>query len=181
MLELDAEAIYAELLVRVRAHIAGRSPFLVGVHTGGVWLAERLRTDLGISAPVGILDVSFYRDDHSQGGGPRAVQPSRIPFTVDAADLLLVDDVLYTGRTVRAAMNELFDHGRPARIELAVLVDRGGRELPVHTALVGRTLELPPEVSLVLSRDGQRHLALRLEQPAGAAAGPVSGPAAETA
>jgi len=166
MLELDAENIYAELVRRVREHIAGRVPVpvLVGVHTGGVWLAERLRADLAIVPEVGILDVSFYRDDYSQGGLTRGVRPSRIPFDINGAQVLLVDDVLNTGRTVRAAMNELFDYGRPARIELAVLVDRGGRELPISTPLVGRTIELPPDVSVVLSRDDDRRLHLQLER-----------------
>jgi pyrimidine operon attenuation protein/uracil phosphoribosyltransferase len=168
MLELDAEAIYVELARRVREHVAGRSPVLVGVHTGGVWLAERLRLDLGIAPEVGILDVSFYRDDFSQGGLSRGVRPSRIPFDINGAYVLLVDDVLNTGRTVRAAMNELFDYGRPASIELAVLVDRGGRELPVSTQLVGRTMEVPADVSVVLSRDDDRRLHLRLERAAGA-------------
>jgi pyrimidine operon attenuation protein/uracil phosphoribosyltransferase len=168
MLELDAEAIYGALARRVREHIAGRNPVLVGVHTGGVWLAERLRADLGITPEVGILDVSFYRDDYSQGGLSRGVRPSRIPFDINEAHVLLVDDVLNTGRTVRAAMNELFDYGRPARIELAVLVDRGGRELPVSTPLVGRTIEVPAEVSVVLSRDDDQRLQLRLERAGGA-------------
>jgi pyrimidine operon attenuation protein / uracil phosphoribosyltransferase len=163
VLELDAEAIYVALARRVREHMVGRRPMLVGVHTGGVWLAERLRADLGVSAEVGILDVSFYRDDYSQGGLNRGVRPSRIPFEVNGADILLIDDVLNTGRTVRAAMNELFDYGRPARIELAVLIDRGGRELPVSTNLVGRTIEVPADVSVVLSRDDDRRLHLRLE------------------
>lgn len=164
MLELDAEAIYFALLARVREHVAGRRPLLVGVHTGGVWLAERLRADLKVEAPLGILDVSFYRDDFGRSGLARGVRPSRIPFDVDGADVLLVDDVLYTGRTVRAAMNELFDYGRPGRIELAVLVDRGGRELPISTPLVGRTIEVPPDVSVVLSRDDAGRLHLRLER-----------------
>ncbi len=164
MLDLDAEAVYQQLARRVREHVAGRNPLLVGVHTGGVWLAERLRADLKIAAEVGILDVSFYRDDFSRSGLARGVRPSRIPFEVTGADILLVDDVLNTGRTVRAAMNELFDYGRPARIELAVLIDRGGRELPIATALVGRTIEVPAAVSVVLSRDDDRRLHLCLEQ-----------------
>lgn len=167
MLNLDAEAIYFELARRVRERFQGRSPRLVGVHTGGVWLAERLRADLHIEAPVGILDVSFYRDDFSQSGFTRAVRPSRIPFDVDGAEILLIDDVLNTGRTVRAAMNELFDYGRPDRIELAVLIDRGGRELPISTTLVGRTIEVPADVSVVLSRDDDQRLHLRLEEAAG--------------
>ncbi len=164
MLDLDAEAIYFALARRVREAVAGRKPLLVGVHTGGVWLAERLRADLGIEPEVGILDVSFYRDDYSRSGLARGVRPSRIPFDIDGADILLVDDVLNTGRTVRAAMNELFDYGRPARIELAVLIDRGGRELPISAGLVGRTIEVPTTVSVVLSRDDDQRLHLRLEE-----------------
>jgi len=167
MLDLDAEAIYFELVRRVRERFQGRSPRLVGVHTGGVWLAERLRANLRIEAPVGILDVSFYRDDFSQSGLSRGVRPSRIPFDVDGAEILLIDDVLNTGRTVRAAMNELFDYGRPDRIELAVLIDRGGRELPISTTLVGRTIEVPADVSVVLSRDDDQRLHLRLEEAKG--------------
>ena len=167
MIELDAEAIYFELARRARERFQGRNPRLVGVHTGGVWLAERLRADLHIQAPVGILDVSFYRDDFSQSGFSRGVRPSRIPFDVDGAEILLIDDVLNTGRTVRAAMNELFDYGRPERIELAVLIDRGGRELPISTTLVGRTIEVPADVSVVLSRDDDQRLHLRLEEAKG--------------
>ncbi len=163
MLDLDAESVYESLARRVREHMAGRRPLLVGVHTGGVWLAERLRAALRVEEPVGILDVSFYRDDYSQGGLNRGVRPSRIPFEVAGADILLIDDVLHTGRTVRAAMNELFDYGRPARVELAVLIDRGGRELPIAAALVGRTIEVPPDVSVVLSRDDDQRLHLCLE------------------
>lgn len=163
VLELDAEALYRGLLQRVRERLGSRSVALVGVHTGGVWLAERLRADLGIAAELGILDVSFYRDDYHQSGLSRGVRPSRIPFDVHGADIVLVDDVLYTGRTVRAAMNELFDHGRPARVELAVLVDRGGRELPIAASCVGTTLELPGEVAVVLVRDAAARLHLRLE------------------
>lgn len=164
MLDLDAESIYFELLRRVRERIGDVSLLLVGVHTGGVWLAERLRTDLGIDAEIGLLDVSFYRDDFHSAGLSHGVRPSQIPFDVNGATILLVDDVLNTGRTVRAAMNELFDYGRPARIELAVLIDRGGRELPISTPLVGRTLEVPADVSVVLSRDANSRLHLTLEQ-----------------
>jgi len=164
MLDLDAEAIYQTLLSRTRALVTGRDVRLVGIHTGGVWIAERIRADLGIPHPVGALDVSFYRDDFDRGGLSATVKPSHIPFEVAERDLLLVDDVLYTGRTTRAAMNELFDHGRPARIDLAVLIDRGGRELPVAPTVTGRTLEVPENVSVVLSRDaaGKLHLTLEL-------------------
>ncbi|HEX7156257.1 MAG TPA: bifunctional pyr operon transcriptional regulator/uracil phosphoribosyltransferase PyrR [Burkholderiaceae bacterium] len=166
MIELDAESIYATLVQHVREQVAGREVRLVGVHTGGVWLAERLRHDLKVEAPVGVLDVSFYRDDFRRGGLKAGVRPSRIAFEVAGGSILLVDDVLHTGRTVRAAMNELFDYGRPARIDLAVLIDRGGRELPVAPSAVGRTIEVPPEVSVVLSRDDAGRLHLKLEQNA---------------
>jgi pyrimidine operon attenuation protein/uracil phosphoribosyltransferase len=164
MLELDAEAIYRSFAHKVRELAGGRELRLVGVHTGGVWLAERLRHDLQINEDVGSLDVSFYRDDFERSGLSATVKPSRIPFDVTGRHLLLVDDVLYTGRTTRAAMNELFDHGRPARIDLAVLIDRGGRELPVAATVVGRTIEVPPSVSVVLSRDDDLRLHLTLEQ-----------------
>ena len=166
VIDLDAESIYAVLLQRVRELMAGRSMGLVGVHTGGVWLAERLRKDLNVAAEVGVLDVSFYRDDFAQGGLNPGVRPSRIPFEVAGCHVLLVDDVLYTGRTVRAAMNELFDYGRPASIDLVVLIDRGGRELPIAPSVVGRTIEVPDEVSVVLMRESAGRLHLTLEQRA---------------
>lgn len=164
MIALDAEAIYRSFAQRVREEVADRDVRLVGVHTGGVWLAERLKEELKNPHPVGVLDISFYRDDFARGGLNPSVKPSRIPFDVDGADILLIDDVLYTGRTVRAAMNELFDYGRPARIDLAVLIDRGGRELPVAASMVGRTIEVPADVSVVLARDATGKLTLTLEQ-----------------
>jgi len=164
LIDLDAEAIYRRFAARVRERVAGRDVRLVGVRTGGVWLAERLKDELGIAFPVGVLDISFYRDDFNRQGLSPTVKPSQIAFDVDGQNLLLVDDVLYTGRTVRAAMNELFDYGRPARIDLAVLIDRGGRELPVEACAVGATLEVPRAVSVELSRDAAGKLHLTLEQ-----------------
>jgi pyrimidine operon attenuation protein/uracil phosphoribosyltransferase len=166
MIELDAESIYRTLLARLREAVAGREIRLVGVHTGGVWIAERLKEDLKVTEPVGVLDISFYRDDFARSGLSSGVKPSRIPFDVVGQHLVLVDDVLYTGRTVRAAMNELFDYGRPARIDLAVLIDRGGRELPIAAQFVGRTIEVPGDVSVQLARDGEGKLHLTLEQRA---------------
>jgi pyrimidine operon attenuation protein/uracil phosphoribosyltransferase len=163
VIDLDAESIYRLFAQRVRELVAGRPLGLVGVHTGGVWLAERLRRDLNVAAEVGVLDVSFYRDDFAHGGLNPDVRPSRIPFDVAGCHVMLVDDVLNTGRTVRAAMNELFDYGRPARIDLAVLIDRGGRELPIWPSVVGRTIEVPDEVSVVLTRDAADRLHLTLE------------------
>src|SRR5512137_356281 len=164
MIELDAEAVYRSLAARLREEVVGRDVRLVGVHTGGVWLAQRLKEDLHVAHEVGILDISFYRDDFSRSGLNPSVKPSSIAFDVEGADIVLVDDVLYTGRTVRAAMNELFDYGRPARIDLAVLIDRGGRELPVQPTAVGRRIEVPEEISVVLSRDDDGRLHLTLEQ-----------------
>jgi pyrimidine operon attenuation protein/uracil phosphoribosyltransferase len=164
MIELDAEAVYRSLAARLREEVVGRSIRLVGVHTGGVWLAQRLRDELRVPYEVGILDISFYRDDFSRSGLNPTVRPSSIAFDVDGADIVLVDDVLYTGRTVRAAMNELFDYGRPARIDLAVLIDRGGRELPIAPTVVGRRIEVPEEISVVLSRDDDGRLHLTLER-----------------
>ena len=167
MLELDAEAIYRTLAARAREHYGTRDLKLVGVHTGGVWLAERLRSDLRIVDPVGILDVSFYRDDFDQSGLKPDVRPSQIAFDVVGSHVLLVDDVLNTGRTVRAAMNEIFDYGRPAVIDLAVLIDRGGRQLPVAATLVGATLEVPANVAVVLTRDDDSRLHLTMEERGG--------------
>ena len=164
MLELDAEAIYRHLAQRARETFVGEKLKLVGVHTGGVWLAERLKRDLGIADPVGILDVSFYRDDFDQSGLKPDVRPSQIAFDVAGSHILLVDDVLNTGRTVRAAMNEIFDYGRPAKVDLAVLIDRGGRELPVAAGIVGATIELPPDVAVVLVRDDDGRLHLTMEE-----------------
>jgi pyrimidine operon attenuation protein/uracil phosphoribosyltransferase len=166
MIQLDAEAIYRTFAQRVRDLVGGRSVQLIGVHRGGTWLAERLREELGVQAPVGMLDVSFYRDDFGRAGLKPDVKPSQIGFEVEGAQILMVDDVLYTGRTVRAAMNELFDYGRPARIDLAVLIDRGGRELPVAATVVGRTIEVPEDVTVELSRDDAGKLHLTLEKRA---------------
>ena len=147
----DAEQLYAELLRQLKPCITPDTG-VVGIMTGGAWLAERLHRELGVQQPLGVLDISFYRDDFDKTGLSRNVKPSQIPFDVQGRRLLLVDDVLYTGRTVRAAMNELFDYGRPGRIELAVLVDRGGRELPIAAQYCGTALQVPAEQVLVLDR-----------------------------
>ena len=129
-LTLDAEALYLALLAGVRG-IFRPGMRLVGVTSGGAWLAERLQGDLQLDGPPGIISSALHRDDFSRRGMTAAAQ-TRIPFDVKDAHILLVDDVLYTGRTLRAVINELFDFGRPASVQLAVLVDRGGRELPVQ-------------------------------------------------
>ncbi len=120
-----------------------RDPLMVGIYTGGAWIAEVLHRRLGLETPLGTLDISFYRDDFTRIGMNPQVRPSRLPESVEGRHVILVDDVLYTGRTVRAAMNELFDYGRPAAITLAVLVDRGGRELPVQADVAALAVALP--------------------------------------
>ena len=117
-------------------------PLMVGIHTGGAWLAERLHAMLGLQQPLACLDISFYRDDFSRIGMNPQVKPSQLPPQVEDCHIVLVDDVLQTGRTIRAAMNELFDYGRPASITLACLVERSGRELPIQADVVGQELEL---------------------------------------
>lgn len=123
---------------------------MIGVHTGGVWLAERLHARLGLSLPLGRLDISFYRDDFSRIGMNPQVRPSTLPFDVEGRTVVLVDDVLYTGRTVRAALNEIFDYGRPACVRLAVLVDREARELPIAADVTGTRLRLGPDQEVKL-------------------------------
>lgn len=137
-------------------------PLVVGIHTGGVWVAERLQRLLGLDAPLGELNIAFYRDDFSRIGMHPRVVPSRLPFTVDERHLILVDDVLYTGRTIRAAMNEIFDYGRPASICLAVLFERGGRELPIQADVVGQPLQLKSNEHAKLT--GPESLALEIKQ-----------------
>lgn len=119
-------------------------PAMIGIHSGGVWIAEELHRRLGLTEPLGKLDISFYRDDFSQIGLQPRVRPSTLPCSVEGRDILLIDDVLYTGRTIRAALNEIFDYGRPARVLLGVLIERNGRQIPIQADCRGATLELPP-------------------------------------
>ncbi|HEY6774372.1 MAG TPA: bifunctional pyr operon transcriptional regulator/uracil phosphoribosyltransferase PyrR, partial [Oxalicibacterium sp.] len=142
--ELDAEALYQSLAAQVKTALAkAENVGIVGIHSGGAWLAERLAMEMQLGERLGFIDVSFYRDDFAEKGLRTDVKPTQIPFDVDGATILLVDDVLYTGRTTRAAINELFDYGRPARILLAALVDRGERELPIAADFVAQTITIP--------------------------------------
>lgn len=173
----DAEILYAELVKKIRADSDKRDKrfALVGIHTGGAWLAERLYQELhtpeshGPAEQLGMLSVSFHRDDFDRIGLHALQKSSDISFPVDGAHILLVDDVLQSGRTIRAAINELFDYGRPASISLAILVDRGGRELPVCAQYVGMALELPKEKILVFNRDNQGKFYLSMEDKKSAA------------
>jgi pyrimidine operon attenuation protein/uracil phosphoribosyltransferase len=146
----------------MRGHVDPAATVLVGIHTGGVWVAERLHAALGLKRPSGSIDVSFYRDDFNQRGLHANARTSQIPFDVEGAHIVIVDDVLYTGRTIRAAMNELFDYGRPAKIDLAVLADRGGRELPIAPSFCTHSLSLPAAQMLALERADDGTLAFRL-------------------
>jgi pyrimidine operon attenuation protein/uracil phosphoribosyltransferase len=159
----DAEQLLARLLEQMKP-VVGPDTGIIGIHTGGVWVAERLHAALGIKAPLGTLDVSFYRDDFEKIGLHRDVKTSDLPFDVEARRLILVDDVLYTGRTIRAAMNVLFDYGRPASIQLAALVDRGGRELPVAADFLGGDIALTVSQSVELIRDGAGKLTFKLHE-----------------
>ena len=158
----DAEKLLLDLTETMRPHVTAQTG-LIGIVTGGAWLAERLHLELGLSVPVGTLDVSFYRDDYQDKGLKHTVAPSEIPFDVEGRDLILIDDVLYTGRTIRAAMNELFDYGRPASIRLAALVDRGGRELPIAAQFVGAVIDVPARLSIALEREATGRLSLKLQ------------------
>ena len=151
MLQLDAEALYAELRSGVRG-LLREDAALVGIWSGGAWLAERLQADLGLAGAHGVISSTLHRDDFSARGLATGTDPTSLPFDIDGRHIVLIDDVLYTGRTVRAVVNELFDFGRPASVALAVLVDRGGRELPVAAACAAARISLPARQRLSLAR-----------------------------
>ena len=150
-LRLDAEALYRELQRGVPA-LRGPEGRLVGITSGGAWLAQRLQQDLGLPGPAGTISSSMHRDDFAQRGLSASSAQTNLPFDVNDAHVVLLDDVLYTGRTIRAVLNELFDFGRPASVRLAVLVDRGGRELPVQADFAAARVSLPDTQSLELAR-----------------------------
>lgn len=149
-LSLDAEALVAQLREGVRGLLAPATR-LVGIWSGGAWLAQRLQSDLALAA-AGSVSSRLHRDDFGQRGLAAGADATVLPFAVDGADVLLIDDVLYTGRTIRAVLNELYDYGRPARVRLAVLVDRGGRELPIEAAFAAARVALPAGQRLRLAR-----------------------------
>lgn len=161
----DAEAQCAELADLIRPHLASNTA-LIGIHSGGAWIARRLRELLALPDEIGLIDVSFYRDDFGQKGLHPQIKPTSIPFDVEGRHLILVDDVLYTGRTTRAAINELFDYGRPASILLAVLADRGGRELPVCAQFCTWQIDLDEDEELILEPGDDGRLQWRLAQHA---------------
>ncbi|QPF72648.1 bifunctional pyr operon transcriptional regulator/uracil phosphoribosyltransferase PyrR [Roseateles sp. DAIF2] len=151
-LHLDAEALYADLLRGVQRLLRPNSA-LVGIWSGGAWLAERLQKDLGLAGAPGVISSALHRDDFGSKGMSAAADHTKLPFEVEGRDILLIDDVLYTGRTTRAVINELFDFGRPASVTLAVLVDRGGRELPIEPVFSAARVTLGgPDQKLRLAR-----------------------------
>lgn len=153
-IDYDVDALIETMASALEIDLNRRSiaqPKMIGIHTGGIWLAKRLHARLGIEAPLGTLNISFYRDDFSRVGLHPQVTPSNLPFSVDDRDIILVDDVLQSGRTIRAALNEIFDYGRPASVTLAVLVDRSGRELPIQADVAALRIELAPEQQIKLN------------------------------
>ncbi len=164
-LHLDAEALYADLLSGVRGLLQPGS-VLVGIWSGGAWLAERLQRDLGLDGAPGVISSALHRDDFSSRGLTAGADHTRLPFEVEGRPILLVDDVLFTGRTTRAVVNELFDFGRPASVTLAVLVDRGGRELPIQPAYSAARITLPAGQRLSLARDEAGRFSFDIQEPA---------------
>jgi pyrimidine operon attenuation protein/uracil phosphoribosyltransferase len=149
---LDAEALYAELRLGVKS-LLHPDGVLVGIWTGGAWLAQRLQRDLGLPGDCGVISSTLHRDDFGSRGLAAGTDATNLPFSIDGRHIVLIDDVLFTGRTIRAVVNELYDFGRPASVALAVLVDRGGRELPIAAAFAATTLALPPGQRIRLARD----------------------------
>jgi pyrimidine operon attenuation protein / uracil phosphoribosyltransferase len=160
-LRLDAEALYRELLRGVPA-LRGPQGRLVGITSGGAWLAQRLQQDLQLEGEAGTISSSMHRDDFAQRGLSSSSAQTQLPFDVNGQHIVLLDDVLYTGRTIRAVLNELFDYGRPASVKLAVLVDRGGRELPVQADFAAARVTLPDAQSLELARDNQGRFSFKV-------------------
>ncbi len=142
-----------------------QAPLFIGIRSGGIWIAEQLHHNLAITEPMGTLDISFYRDDFTRVGLDPKVQPSNIPSSTQDRDIILIDDVIKTGRTIRAALNELFDYGRPASVTLVALIDLGCRELPISADIVGSNLSLSPEQHIKLI--GPEPLALEISQRQG--------------
>lgn len=162
----DPEALLTDITARIQAQLAENglsNSALVGIHSGGVWLMQRILKSIKQDVAYGTLDAALYRDDYAQRGLKAEPKPSQIPFDVQDKHIILIDDIFYTGRTARAAMNELFDYGRPASITLAVLINRGGAELPILPNIVGAEILLKLNESLQLSQDTKGKLHLSLE------------------
>lgn len=162
MLQLDAEALYVELREGVR-RLLRDDAVLVGIWSGGAWLAERLHADLQRPGRPGVISSALHRDDFGRRGLAAGADPTQLPFEIEGSHVVLIDDVLYTGRTIRAVVNELYDFGRPASVHLAVLVDRGGRELPIAAAFAAARIVLPAGQRLSLARDAAGRFSFAVE------------------
>ena len=161
----DPERLLEALATQMKP-ATGPETGIVGIYTGGAWVAERLHRALGVKAPLGLLSVTLHRDDFGRIGLHREARRSHLPFEVEGRDIVLVDDVLHTGRTIRAALNELWDFGRPKRVRLAVLADRGGRELPFAPDFTGAFVEIDPDEELVLTNEGGKFRLAAVRRPA---------------
>ena len=168
---LNINVLLLNLEAEIRSQIAERKlnkPILIGIHSGGAWIARYLHTRLNVLDPLGLLDISFYRDDFSEIGIHPKVKPSQLPSHLEGRDIILIDDVFYTGRTIRAALNEIFDYGRPSQVLLAVLIERDGRQIPLRPDCVGTRLALPPGQRVKLT--GPEPLGIHIQTVACAAA-----------
>lgn len=161
---IDIDAALAHMVEQLQPMLK-RHPLMIGIHTGGVWVAERLHQLLELQESLGTLDISFYRDDFTRIGMNPQVRTSHLPVNVEDRHLILVDDVLHTGRTIRAALNEIFDYGRPASVRLACLIERGGRELPIEPQIVGERISLGKNQHVKLL--GPEKLELRIQEVSG--------------
>jgi pyrimidine operon attenuation protein / uracil phosphoribosyltransferase len=158
----NPETLLSDITNKIKQSITSNTA-IVGIHSGGVWIMERVLASIDKTLPNGTLDAALYRDDYAQRGLKRTTQPANIPFDVQNKDIILIDDIFYTGRTTRAAINELFDYGRPASITLAVLINRGGAELPILPQIMGATIPITSNQSFKLSQSEQGTLTLTLE------------------
>lgn len=159
----DIQTLLTAMADEIRQTLDGKEPLLIGIHTGGVWVAQQLAEILGadfFDAPLGTLNIAYYRDDFTRIGMHPQVTPSDLPFAVDDRHLLLVDDVLYSGRTIRAALNEIFDYGRPASVTFAVLIERNGRELPIQADIIGQSLTMTEDEHIKLHNNNGLTLTL---------------------
>lgn len=156
----DVDALLEGMTEQIRAQQI-EEPLMIGIHTGGVWIAEQLHQRLKLQQPLGTLDISFYRDDFSRIGMNPEVKPSNLPFDVEDRSIILVDDVLQTGRTIRAALNEIFDYGRPARVVLAVLLERSGHELPIRADITGARVDLNTDEHVKLTGPDNMSLSIQ--------------------
>ncbi len=168
---LNIYVLLDNLEAAIRQQIVARNlqnPLLIGIHSGGAWVAKQIHQRLQIKEPLGLLDITFYRDDFSQIGMHPKVKTSQLPPHLEGRDIILIDDVFYTGRTIRAALNEIFDYGRPNQVVLAVLIERNGRQIPLQPDCYGVRIELPAPQRIKLI--GPDPLGIEIQSPQGVAA-----------